>query len=333
MDQIRIGIIGCGGMGRAHSRRMGPMHEVEIVALCDLTEEIAGRLRDQIFGEDSTIPLFAGTEAMYAGADLDAVVIATPHTIHFEQGMEALDHGCHVFMEKPMVTQADHAYALAEKVEATGKVMIIGYNTPCMPAFEYLREKIRSGQFGPLEQVSGYLSQNWLKGTTGRWRQDPVQSGGGQAYDSGAHLLNSMVWSVESQPEEVFAFVDDHGSPVDINSVICVRFASGVQGSICVNGNCRPAGSFMTFLFENARVDIDGWGGSWLEVYAEGEPVEPEFGEVDGTPDRNFVDAVLGRCEPKTSPLNGIHHTELMDAIYESAATGRPARPKPREGE
>jgi len=63
-------------------------------------------------------------------------------------------------------------------------------------------------------------------------------------------------------------------------------------------------------------------------VFAEGEPQEPEFGEVDGTPDRNFVDSVLGRCEPKTSPLNGIHHTELMDAIYESARTGLPARPK-----
>ena len=329
MDKLRIGIVGCGGMGGVHSRRLGAMEEVEIVALCDLTEEIAGRLRDSAFGEEGAdIPVYAGTKAMYAGSELDAVVIATPHTIHFEQGMEALEAGCHVLMEKPMVTRAEHAYALAARVEETGKILTIGYNTSCTPQFAYLREKLRSNAFGKLELVSGFLCQDWLKGTIGRWRQDPEQSGGGQAYDSGAHLLNSLVWSVESRPAEVFAYVDNHGTRVDINSIMSIRFENGVMASICIGGNCSKGGADLCFIFENGRVDIDGWGGGWMDVYADGEPETPEFGKIDGTPDRNFVDSVLGRCEPKTTPQNGIYHTELMDAIYESAATGRPARPK-----
>lgn len=329
MDKLRVGIVGCGGMGGVHSRRMKEMEEVQIVALCDLTEAIAGALCERTFGEAGRdIALYAGTEAMYAGSPLDAVVIATPHTIHFAQGMEALDAGCHVFMEKPMVTASEHAYALAAKVKETGKVLTIGYNTSCTPVFEYLRDKIRADAFGKLELVSGFLCQNWLKATIGKWRQDPAQSGGGQAYDSGAHLLNSLVWSVGSRPAEVFAFVDNHGARVDINSVISIRFENGVMASICIGGNCTKGIGEMSFMFEEGRVDIDGWGGSWIEVFADGEPEEPEFGKVDGTPDRNFVDAVLGRCEPKTTPENGIHHTELMDAIYESAKTGRPARPR-----
>ncbi len=332
MGKLRIGIVGCGGMGGVHSRRLSGMDEAEIVALCDLTEEIAGNLRERIFGDDGAdIPLFAGTASMYAGASLDAVVIATPHTIHFEQGMEALGQGCHVFMEKPMVTCADHAYALAEEVAKTGKVLTIGYNTPCTPPFAYLREKIRANAFGKLELVSGFLCQNWLKATIGKWRQDPALSGGGQAYDSGAHLLNSLVWSVESRPAEVFAFIDNHGTKVDINSVITIRFENGVMAAIAVGGNCARGGADLAFMFENARVDIDGWCGNWIDVFAPGEPENPDLGDADGTPDRDFVDAVLGRCEPKTSCANGIHHTELMDAIYRSAATGAPVRPAARD--
>jgi predicted dehydrogenase len=334
MDKLRIGIIGCGAIARGHARRFSNIDEAEVVALDDLTLEIAGNFREKNFPPERAeqIPIYAlDTAGMYRECNLDGVLIATPHTIHFEQSMEALEAGCHVLVEKPMVTNADHAYELAAKVEETGKVLTIGYCTPCTPAFGYLREKIRANAFGPLELVTGYLCQNWLKGTRGKWRQDPAQSGGGQAYDSGAHLLNSLVWSVESTPAEVFAFVDNHGTRVDINSVVSIRFENGVMANICIGGNCSRAGSYMSFIFENGRVDIDGWAGGWIDVFAEGEPENPDFGQVDGSPDRNFVDAILGRAEPKTSPLNGIHHTELMDAIYESAETGRPASPKRRE--
>lgn len=328
MAKLRIGIIGCGGMGGVHARRLKAMAEVEVAALCDLTTEIAGAFRQQHFGDaGKDIPVYAGSAALYAGTALDAVVIATPHTLHFAQGMEALDHGCHVLMEKPMVTRAADAYALAARVKESGKVFTIGYNTPCTPAFGYLREKIRSNAFGKLELVTGYLSQWWMKATAGKWRQDPNFSGGGQAYDSGAHLMNSLVWSVESRPAEVFAFVDNHGTAVDINSVIAIRFENGVMASLCISGNCPAAAGPMSFLFDNGRVDIDGWGGSWLDVFVKGEPESPELPKLDGTPDRNFVDSVLGRCVPLTSPLNGIYHTEIMDAIYRAATTGRAVKP------
>jgi predicted dehydrogenase len=328
MAKLRVGIIGCGGMGGAHVQRLLAMKEVKIAALCDLTEEIAGAFRTRLMGAAGKgVPIYAGSTRMYAGSKLDAVVIATPHTTHFALGMEALEQGCHVLMEKPMVTSAPDAYALAAKVKESGKVFTIGYNTSCTPAFAYLRDKIRGNAFGKLELVTGYLSQWWMKATVGAWRQDPALAGGGQAYDSGAHLLNSLVWSVESRPAGVFAFVDNHGTAVDINSVIAIRFENGVMASICISGNCPASAGPMSFIFENGRVDIDGWGGSWMDVFVKGEPENPELPQVDGTPDRNFIDAVLGRAEPKTSPLNGIHHTELMDAIYAAAATGEVSRP------
>ncbi len=332
--KVRIAFLGCGGMMGAHAQRLKDHPDVDIVGLCDVSEEVVARFEGKhLAGTRHKPPHFQDPGQMYAKLSPDAVLISTPHTQHYAQGVQALAAGCHVFMEKPMVTSLEHAYALAQAVKKSGKVFVIGYNTPCSAEFNYLRGIIRGKTFGKLELVTGFLSQDWLRGTAGLWRQDPALSGGGQAYDSGAHLFNSLCWSVESDVEEVFAYVDNHGSRVDINSVSSVRFANGVLANITVGGNCPGGGSFMAFIFDGGRVEIDGWGASWINVWKGDQkvkypPIPPELGAP--SPDHNFIDAVLGRAEPRTSVENGIIQSQLMDAIYESQRTGKPARPKGR---
>ena len=330
MDKIRVAILGCGSMAGAHVGRLRHRGDVQIVALCDVSNDIVGRFVEKHLKDDAPPPQrFTDPAQMYRDAKPDAVVIVTPHTLHFEHGMQALDAGCHVLMEKPMVTSAADARKLAEKVKQTGKVFVIGYNTPCTPEFQFLRETIRTKSLGRLELVSGYLSQNWMTFTKNSWRQDPRLSGGGQAYDSGAHLLNSLCWSVESDLAEVFAMLDNHGTPVDINASITVRFASGVIAGLVIGGNCPPDGSSMHFLFDGGRIDIDGWNGHWINVYRGWERVKyPHIPGQWQSPSDNFIDAILGRAQPLTSAQNGIIQCELMDAIYDSARTGMPVRPR-----
>ena len=333
MPTVRTAILGCGGMAGGHARTIDATPEAEFVAGCDVTEDIVqGFIERNVPDADPAPSIYTDYDTMLAEAKLDAIVIATPHTQHFEQGLKALDAGCHVFMEKPMVTQADHAYQLADKVKETGKIFVIGYNTACSPELKYLRDQIRSNALGKLELVIGYITQNWMKLTAGKWRQELALSGGGQAYDSGAHLLNSLCWSVESPVAEVFAFVDNCGTQVDINSSINVRFENNVMASIVVSGNCpSPGGTHMAFIFDNGRVEIDGWGAGWIKVFKGGEEVKyPPITEPRQSPVQNFLNSILGRAEPRTSPMNGIIQSELMDAIYESARTGQPAKPKPR---
>jgi predicted dehydrogenase len=335
MSKIRLAMIGCGGNSSGHARRMKQKPDVQIVAGCDVNKEIVEKYIDRNVPELKPRPKsFDDLDEMLTEVKPDAVLISTPHTLHFEQGMKSLDAGCHVFMEKPMVTSAEHAYAIADKVKETGKVFVIGYNTSCSANFYYLREQIRNNSFGKLELVVGYITQNWKRGTAGRWRQEPELSGGGQAYDSGAHLLNSLCWSVESNVDEVYAFIDNCGTKVDINSSINIRFENGVMAGIVISGNCpSPGGTHMAFIFDGGRIEIDGWGGGWIRVFKGSERIEepPITKEMSaGSPDDNFIGAILGRAEPRTNPVNGIIQSELMDAIYESAETGRPARPKRR---
>jgi predicted dehydrogenase len=320
-------------MAGAHAKRLAPNPDVEIVALSDVDEAFTDRFIQRNLADYPAKPrTFTDPARMYAEAKPDAVVIVTPHTLHFEHGMQALDAGCHVLMEKPMVTDSGQAHQLAARVKETGKIFTIGYNTPCTPEFFYLRNLVRSKELGKLETVTGWLSQDWKKGTAGSWRQDPALSGGGQMYDSGAHLFNSLVWTVEQPVSEVFAFVDNLGTPVDINGTVNIRFADGTLSTITVVGNCPSSGAGMYLTFEEGRVDIDGWSGSWIKVFRRGQG-EVKYPPITGkaeTPDDNFISAILGRDEPRTSPANGIMQSELMDAIYESARTGQVARPKQR---
>jgi len=334
MSKLRVAFLGCGGIAGKHARSLKVHPDAQIVAGCDVTGEIVRGFFERALGdgEGPRPAVFTDMGRMLREARPDAVVICTPHTQHYEQGMAALKAGCHVLMEKPMVTRAEHAYRIKDEADRSGKVFVIGYNTSCSPNFFYLREQIRKGTFGRLELVTGFLSQDWKRLTVGKWRQDPALSGGGQAYDSGAHLLNSLCWSVESRVKDVFAFVDNVGAPVDINSVMSIRFESGVLANITIGGNCPGGGTFMAFIFDAGRVEIDGWGGGWIRVHgSDGKLVEnPGIDAKPLAPADNFIDAILGRDEPRTSPANGIVHSELMDAIYESARTGRTASPKPR---
>ena len=334
MAKVRVGLLGCGGFMGEHVRRLSANADAQIVALCDTTEQMTRAFAQKNAPKDgwpTELMHFTDPAQMYAQAKLDGVFIATPHTLHFAHGTQALLAGVHVYMEKPMVTAAGDASAIAQTAKQTGKILVVGYNTPCSPEFSFIRDAIRSKRYGKLELVTGYLAQGWRNATVGLWRQKPELSGGGQAYDSGAHLLNSLVWSVESSIDTVHAFVDNVGTPVDINSSINIRFENGVFAAIVVSGNCPASGAHMSFIFDNGRIDVDPWGAGWMGVHGpRGQEKYPPVTGAYQTPDDNFIDAILGRAEPRTSATNGIVQSELMDAIYESARTGLPAKPKRR---
>ena len=329
-----MAILGCGGMSGQHAKRYKKHPDVEIVALCDVNQEIAEKYIERNLADADNKPaIFTDAAQMYAEAKPDAVTIVTPHTLHFEHGLQAIEAGLHVFMEKPMVTDSGDAHKLKEAVEKSDKTFVVGYNSSSTPAVSWVRNAIREGKFGKLETVTGWLAQSWAKGTAGSWRQNPALSGGGQMYDSGAHIFNSLVWTVESPVESVFAFTDNLDTPVDINSVVAIKFANGVLATMTINGNSQSAGAGMVYNFEQARVEFDGWNGNWVKAFGAGydnAEIEIELQGEAQNPDDNFIDAILGRAEPATSALNGINHSELMDAIYQSAATGKAAQPVAR---
>tara|TARA_B100000809_G_scaffold147407_1_gene144915 strand:- start:823 stop:1782 length:960 start_codon:yes stop_codon:yes gene_type:complete len=317
-------------MGAHHVMRLSKIPEVELVALCDVTEaNVRAAIEDKIPEKDPPPAIYTDPAKMYAEAKPDAVVIVTPHTMHFDHAVQAIEAGCHVLLEKPMVTDSRQAYRLKEILASHDRVFTMGYNSSCCPTVAYTREAIRNAEFGALSMVSVYILQGWRNGTLGQWRQDPDLSGGGMAYDSGAHVLNTLCWTIESRVDEVMAYVHNRGTPVDIDSSILIRFENGVYATVMIGGNCPTSSSNAVYVFENGKIELDAWSGATVAAWRDKDEVyRADLEDADVSSDTNFIDAILGRAEAATNVEHGIVHSELMDAIYESARCGHPVSPE-----
>jgi predicted dehydrogenase len=320
MDKVRVGIVGTGGMAQGHIKRLSQNPDAEIAALCDIREEALKRTvanHPHLEG----VPQYKDFREMIAADRLDAIHIDTPHTVHYEQIMTGLDSGLNVFSEKPMVCTVKHAHDVLNKIEATGKVFVLGYQRHYQPEFLYIRDAIANGQIGAVQFVQGLQCQQWLKGCAGTWRHDPALSGGGQLNDSGSHLLAVLLFTTGLAVESVAGFIDNMTVPVDINSALSLQFVGGAQGNISIVGNAPTWHEDITiwgekgiFFMRNGKLEVCDEKGKRSTPTAEELP-------KGNTPDDNFINAILGK-EPIGSPaIWGLRVIELTEAAWKSADT------------
>ena len=328
MDKIRVGFIGCGGNASGHIGRVLDIPEAEVVALCDVDQASLQRAKERN-AKAAELPEFTHYQEMLEQVELDAVEISTPHTLHFEQIMAALDKGLHVLTEKPMVCTVDHAHQVIAKAEETSKVLMISYQRHLQAQYRYVRNQIAAGEFGNIQFISALQDQKWYQGTIGLWRQQMALSGGGQLNDSGSHLLDIVLWMTGLEVAEVQAYMEYLDSEVDINSALSLRFGNGALGTIAVVGNSPTSG-----IWE----DITIWGTKAVVYLRQGQIFyktqhSNEVYEVNNlpgstTPDQNFIDAILGRDRVQVPPECGLRVIELTEAAWASAASGQPVKVK-----
>ncbi|MBP6962865.1 MAG: Gfo/Idh/MocA family oxidoreductase [Armatimonadetes bacterium] len=322
-DKIRIGLIGCGGIMRGHARRLLGMPEVEIVALDDISDEMLGRFYEFI-PEVKGLPVFYDYREMLEKVELDAVEIATPHTLHFQQTMDCLDAGKHVLLEKPMVCTVDHAHKLLAKVEEKDRVLVLSYQRHYQPAFRYMRDVIREGKLGEVTYVSALLCQDWKRSQAGKWRQDPALSGGGQLNDSGSHLVDIILWTTGLAVDEVCGYIDNLGTLVDINSALSMKFKNGAQATVSVVGDAPCWYEDFTIWGEQGVLFYRN--GQLTHCGPDGKIFTPEELPEGGNPDQNLADAILGRDTVWAPPICGLRVIELTEASWKSAELGRPVK-------
>lgn len=329
--KIKLAIVGCGGMSHAHASHLKQIPEAQVVALCDIKAENMDKLWKEKFAAADTIRRYDSLEQLCQDppADLRGVVIVTPHTLHIEQSIKCLEHGWDVLVEKPMVTSSADAQTLAEKIKSTGRHFQIAFQSPFSAEFAYIRHVILQGDLGELQTITAHSCQSWKPFTTGTWRQDPKLSGGGQMYDTGAHLFNAIAWLIDRPVIEVFCWADNKGTPVDINAVMTIRWGGAVKdgvttggdvmGSVTISGNTPGWQEGIWLCGDKGRI-VTGIHGGRLEHYDEhGQLIKyPPVTQPGYTPIQNFVLCLRGQAEPRCPVRYGILHSWLMDALYES---------------
>jgi len=329
---VGIAIVGCGGMARAHAGNLLKIKEARVLALVDPVPERTAAFKAEYFPKAACYKdLNALLKSPPKG--LDGVILVTPHTQHHAQAKKALLAGFHVLVEKPMVTDSKQGYDLWRTVKKTGRKLAIAFQAPYSPEFAWIAEQRDSGKLGKMELVNAWLCQGWLGGTRGTWRQQPRLSGGGQMYDSGAHAFNSVMWLVGEPVVEVSCFYDNCGAPVDINGVAVMKFANGTIASMAIGGNCPAFSTDLNISTPKFRVLTNQYGGKLEVTGADRKPFTPKLRKarspVAGSPQGNFIDAILGRAKLKSTVRHGVMLSVLMDALYESARTRRIVRVKP----
>ncbi len=319
-------MIGCGGNARGHMRRLAGIEGVQIVGLCDPSED-ALKASVETLPALADTPKFADYEQLLNEVEMDAVEISTPHTAHYEQIMASLDKGLHVLTEKPMVCSVEHAKDVVAKAEATDVVFGVSYQRHTMAPYRYCREVIASGDMGACHFISCLQSQNWYRGQVGRgtWRSKMALSGGGQLNDSGSHLLDIILWMTDLQPAEVFAYIDNLGAEIDILTAMSVKFDGGAMGNFAVVGHAVNFFEEITLWCEDGTLAIRGdevwrWDGGEQRTVVAGEALGRTW-----DPDLNFIATIRNEEEIQTPAACGLRVIQLTEAAWRSGDTGERA--------
>jgi predicted dehydrogenase len=329
---VRVAMIGCGGMARAHLNEMLKMSRTtRIPVVCEPSPEMfdvtAAMFKKARQKPPVNEPDLDRLLRRYASG-LDAAFIITPHACHHDQAKACLEMGLDVLLEKPMVMNAVEARSLIRTRSKTDKLLVVAFPGSLSPQIRRAAAMLRSGELGELLTVSGTVWQNWGPSQVGRWRQDPKISGGGFMFDTGAHMLNTVSDLAGEDFEEVAAWLDNRQHPVDVLASIMGRLKSGAIVTIHGCGEAIPSCESDIRVFCSKAILRTGVWGERLEMQRVGArrlhkvKVEPSSGVW-----QQFLAVRSGNKPNPCPPEVGLRMAKLWDAIKASSkAGGRPVR-------
>ncbi|ANF31684.1 hypothetical protein A0130_08380 [Leifsonia xyli] len=165
---VRVGVIGLGKMGLSHLSMINAHPDVEVVAVVDA----AGYMLD-VLSKYTGLPGFGSIDAMLAGSDVDAVVVATPTKLHAPMVRALLEAGVDVFCEKPLSLTAADSEELTRLAADHGRVTQVGYHNRFVGAFREVKRLLDLGAIGRVThlQAEAY-GPVVLRGKGGTWRSD-----------------------------------------------------------------------------------------------------------------------------------------------------------------
>lgn len=187
--QIKLAVVGLGKMGLSHHAMINAHPRVKLEAVCDAT----GYVLD-VLNKYTGVPTYTDFDAMLAEVPLDAIIIATPSSMHAKMVNAALAKGLHVFCEKPFCLDTRDGEVATRSAAERGLVNQVGYHYRFVGAFQEVKRLLDASAVG---QVTHVLAEAYgpvvLKPKGSSWRTQRTE-GGGCLYDYAAHPLNLVNW-------------------------------------------------------------------------------------------------------------------------------------------
>lgn len=331
--QVRLGLVGLGAMGRHHARSVfnGEIPGCVLAAVCDVNRERGA--------EFPGLPFFPDHKQLLRSGLIDAVLIATPHYSHTAIGVEALDAGLHVLVEKPISVHKADAEKLLSAHRNRKQVFAAMFNQRTDPCYQKIRAMVRGGELGQIRRIQWTVT-DWFRSQayydSGSWRATWAGEGGGVLLNQCVHNIDLFQW-IFGMPKKVRALCQmgrHHDIEVEDDVTAIFEYEDGTTAVLVTSTGEAPGVNRLEISGERGRltlengqlvflrneVETSAYSKSTREGYLpppswRAEISLPSRGEQHAGILKNFTRAILQGEEPIAPAADGIHSVELINAV------------------
>lgn len=258
MEQVRLGIIGIGGMGTNHANSLmaGNVPRMVLTAVADIRESRLEWARENL---PETVKVFSDGRELIDSGVCDAILIATPHYLHPEFAIYGLTHGVHVISEKPAGVYTKQVMEVNEVAAKSDKVYALMLNQRTNCVYRKLHEMIESGELGALKRVN-WIVTDWYRTQAyydaAGWKATWDGEGGGVLLNQCPHQLDLLQWLC-GMPTKVRAFCHEakwHDIEVEDDVTAYLEYENGATGVFVTTTGDAPGTNRLELTFEMGKI-------------------------------------------------------------------------------
>ena len=330
---IKVGIVGT-GIGRLHANGYRKCPDVEIRAVCDIDEARARKAAEEYGVKD----VYTDYREMMKDPEIDAVSVCTPNALHAPVAVAAFEAGKHVICEKPLATNARDGKAMVDAGKKAGKIFMMAFNNRFRGDTQLLKKCIEAGELGEIYYAkTGWLRRKGIPGMGG-WFTTKSMSGGGPLIDLGVHVLDLTLWLMGNP------------KPTYVVGSAYAKFGPEIAERMGGTYDVEDLATGLVKLENGATVFVEASWHSHIErevIYTQliGTKGGAEFNPLRIYTDVNgnsadtvlqhpnvsghemeivhFVECIRENKTPIATGEHGLHIQLILDALYESARTGK----------
>lgn len=327
-QRIKFAIVGCGSIGKRHIAVLDAEPMAEVVGICDndpAKVEEQGGLYDYI-------PTFTDYDEMLEKVDADVINVVTPHALHADMSIKALNKGFNVLVEKPMALNMEDCRRMNEAATASGqKLYVVKQNRFNVP-IKLAKDAIDQGRLGKIFMIKCDILWNRYQGyyDDSPWR-GVISEEGGALFTQASHFIDLLIWWCgDVTGVQAHAETQNHNIETEDSGVAILNFSSGTIGSLvwttCVY-NKNYEGS-ITIIGEKGTIKIGGKYLNKIEFWdVEGYPLQEgieytdkpnSYGKYQGTSSNHdkVVKAIISHLKSeKVDIVEGFEGMKSIDAI------------------
>lgn len=258
MEQVRLGVIGIGGMGGNHAKSIveGQVPGMVLTAVADVRQLRLDWAKDNL---PESVAIYNDGKELIDSGKCDAVLVATPHYFHPEYVIYALEHGIHAISEKPAGVYTKQVREMNDAAAKSDKVFAIMFNQRTNCIYRKLHEMIESGELGQMKRVN-WIITDWYRTQSyydaASWKATWDGEGGGVLLNQCPHQLDLLQWLC-GLPVKVRAFCHEakwHNIEVEDDVTAYMEFENGATGVFVTTTADAPGTNRLELTFEMGKI-------------------------------------------------------------------------------